>query len=263
MAIFYKEHVFKDIYMKFRNKAVVVTGAGRGIGRAIARAFSAEGANVIVADKDDGTGLETERLIGSEGGRARFIRCDVRKPSDIISLIKKTAEYYTGVDILVNNAGYGIWKSPYDITPDEWDDVINTNLRGAFLCAREAALVMKQHGGGTIINIASTRAFMSEPHSEAYAASKGGIVSLTHALAASLAGDNIRVNCISPGWIETGDYSLLREADHRQHFSGRVGRPDDVARACLFLCSDENSFINGENLIIDGGMTRKMIYEPD
>jgi NAD(P)-dependent dehydrogenase (short-subunit alcohol dehydrogenase family) len=118
---------------------------------------------------------------------------------------------------------------------------------------------MKDHGG-LIVNIASTRAFMSEPDSEAYAASKGGLVSLTHALAASFAPHRVRVNCISPGWIETGDYLKLREADHLQHFSGRVGRPEDIAKACLFLAG--NDFINGENIIIDGGMTRKMIYEP-
>lgn len=121
---------------------------------------------------------------------------------------------------------------------------------------------MKEHGGGSIVNIASTRAFMSEADSEAYAASKGGIVALTHALAASFAPDNIRVNCISPGWIETGDYGKLRDQDHKQHFSGRVGKPEDIARACLYLTSQGNEFINGTNLIIDGGMIRKMIYEP-
>ena len=102
---------------------------------------------------------------------------------------------------------------------------------------------------------------MSEPCSEAYAASKGGIVALTHALAASLAADKIQVNCISPGWIETGDYEALKEADHLQHFAGRVGKPDDIARACLFLTSGGNEFISGTNITIDGGMTRKMIYE--
>jgi hypothetical protein len=121
---------------------------------------------------------------------------------------------------------------------------------------------MREHGGGSIVNIASTRAIMSEPASEAYAASKGGIVSLTHSLAASFSPDHIRVNCISPGWIETGDYSLLRETDHNQHFSGRVGKPEDIALACLYLTADGNDFINGINLIIDGGMTRKMIFEP-
>lgn len=248
--------------MKFKDKTVIVTGAGRGIGRSIAAAYAAAGASVIIAEKDTVTGTETEKLIHDDDGIALFISTDVGVPEDVSAMVMKTAEIFGTPDILVNNAGFGIWKSPLNLTVDEWDKVINVNLRGAFLCAREAARLMREHGGGSIINIASTRALMSEPGSEAYAASKGGILSLTHALAASFAADHIRVNCISPGWIETGDYSKLREADHKQHFSGRVGHPGDIARACLFLCSPENDFINGENLIIDGGMTRKMIYEP-
>jgi len=248
--------------MKFRNKVVVVTGAGKGIGRAIALAYATEGAVVVIAEINAETGSETEKLIPAGGGSASFIQADISRPEDIRRLFTVTEEQYGRVDILVNNAGFGKWKSPYELTVDEWDEVINTNLRGAFFCAREAARIMKQHGGGSIINIASTRAFMSEPGSEAYAASKGGMTALTHAMAASFSPDNIRVNCISPGWIETGDYSRLREADHTQHFSGRVGKPDDIARVCLFLSSEENSFINGENIIVDGGMTRKMIYEP-
>jgi NAD(P)-dependent dehydrogenase (short-subunit alcohol dehydrogenase family) len=152
--------------------------------------------------------------------------------------------------------------SPFEISVEEWDEIINTNLRSVFLCSREAAKVMKISGGGSIVNIASTRAFMSEPNSEAYAATKGGIVALTHAMAASFSPYHIRVNCISPGWIETGDYARLTDADHEQHFSGRVGKPEDVAKACLYLTSDGNEFINGTNIILDGGMTRKMIYEP-
>jgi NAD(P)-dependent dehydrogenase (short-subunit alcohol dehydrogenase family) len=248
--------------MKFKDKVVVVTGAGRGIGRSIAIAFASEGAKVIIAEKDPVTGPETEKLITSSGRTARFMQTDISKPEEIEAMTVKAAEHFGTVDILVNNAGFGTWKSPYDLTHDEWDDVINTNLRGAFLCAREAAKIMRQHGGGSIINIASTRALMSEPDSEAYAASKGGIVALTHAMAASFSKDHIRVNCISPGWIETVDYSKLREKDHKQHFSGRVGRPEDIAGACLFLASSENGFINGENIVIDGGMTRRMIYEP-
>jgi NAD(P)-dependent dehydrogenase (short-subunit alcohol dehydrogenase family) len=144
---------------------------------------------------------------------------------------------------------------------EEWDNVINTNLRSTFLCSREAAKIMKLNGGGSIVNISSTRAFMSEPDSEAYAATKGGIVALTHALAASFAPYHIQVNCISPGWIETGDYEKLSESDHIQHLSGRVGKPEDIARACIYLTGDKNNFINGSNITIDGGMTRKMIYQ--
>lgn len=161
----------------------------------------------------------------------------------------------------MNNAGVSFWKSPYDITIEEWDDVIDTNLRGTFLCSREAAKIMRENGGGSIVNIASTRALMSEPNSEAYAATKGGILSLTHALALSLGPDQIQVNAISPGWIETGNYKRLREQDHLQHPAQRVGNPDDIARACLFLTDSKNDFITGTNIVIDGGMTRKMIYE--
>ena len=245
--------------MKSQQK-VIITGAGKGIGREIAVSFALRGASVMVADRDETGGKETVSLIAEKGFGAFFCKADVSDPVMVDTLIKVSEEKLGGINVLINNAGFGIWKSPHDLTIGEWDSVINTNLRGAFLCSRKAAEVMKKNGGGSIINIASTRAFMSEPMSEAYAASKGGLVALTHALAASLSDDRIRVNCISPGWIETGDYSILKESDHLQHFSQRVGKPSDIAQACIFLA--ENDFINGENIIIDGGMTKKMIYLP-
>ena len=247
--------------MEFRNKIVIVTGAGKGIGRCIARTYALSGAKVVLAEKDPVSGSESEKSILSAGGTAKFVQTDVSNPQDIIAMVSKTFDLFGTVDILINNAGISKWKSPFEIPVEEWDEIINTDLRGTFLCAREAAKVMREHGGGSIVNIASTRAFMSEPDSEAYAATKGGIVSLTHALAASFSKDKIRVNCISPGWIETGDYSRLRTEDHDQHFSGRVGRPEDIAEACLYLTKEGNDYINGANFIIDGGMTRKMIYE--
>ena len=230
--------------------------------RSIAMRYAAEGAKVVIAEKDTASGASTERAILSSGGMALFIRTDVSDPSQIIKMIRLASEQAGIVNILINNAGISEWKSPYQITVEEWDKIINTNLRGAFLCSREAAAIMREHGGGSIVNIASTRAFMSEPDSEAYAATKGGIVALTHALAASFSKDNIRVNCISPGWIETGDYGKLRDIDHKQHLSGRVGKPEDITEACIYLTKKGNDFINGANIIIDGGMTRKMIYEP-
>lgn len=245
--------------MKSQQK-VIITGAGKGIGREIAFSFALRGASVMVADRDETGGKETVSLIAEKGFGAFFCKADVSDPVMVDTLIKVSVEKLGGINVLINNAGFGIWKSPYDLTIGEWDSVINTNLRGTFLCSRKAAEVMKKNGGGSIINIASTRAFMSEPMSEAYAASKGGLVALTHAMAASLSDDRIRVNCISPGWIETGDYSILKESDHLQHFSQRVGKPSDIAQACIFLA--ENDFINGENIIIDGGMTKKMIYLP-
>jgi NAD(P)-dependent dehydrogenase (short-subunit alcohol dehydrogenase family) len=247
--------------MDFKDKVVIVTGAGKGIGNAIAAMYASAGAKVVIAERDPKLGRNAEQSIVTARGTGIFILADVSDPEAIEKLIKKTNELYGRIDILINNAGVSEFRSPYDLTVEEWDEIINTNLRSVFLCSREAARIMRQHGGGSIVNIASTRAFMSEPNSEAYAATKGGIVALTHALAASFSSDNIRVNCISPGWIETGDYSKLRDIDHEQHLSGRVGKPDDISRACLYLTGEGNDFVNGSNLIIDGGMTRKMIYE--
>jgi NAD(P)-dependent dehydrogenase (short-subunit alcohol dehydrogenase family) len=248
--------------MSFSDKVVIVTGASNGIGRVIARTYAQKGANVVLADIDEETGMKITSEIMENGGSAIFVKTDVRKEEDIQKLIDTTESNFKTIDIVINNAGKGMFKSPYDVTLEEWDDVINTNLRSVFLCSREAAKVMRRNkAGGAIVNIASTRAFMSEPSSEAYAATKGGIVSLTHALAASFSEDRITVNAISPGWIETGDYSQLRMVDHDQHFSKRVGKPEDVAGACLYLTSETNNFVTGTNLTIDGGMTRKMIYE--
>lgn len=129
-------------------------------------------------------------------------------------------------------------------------------------CSREAAKIMRANeNGGSIVSLASTRAFMSEPDTEAYAASKGGIVALTHALARSLGPDQIMVNCLSPGWIETEAYEQLRSIDHAQHLSGRVGVPEDIAQSCLYLTNPANRFVTGINLTVDGGMTKKMMYE--
>ncbi|GAA3406445.1 SDR family NAD(P)-dependent oxidoreductase [Paenibacillus hodogayensis] len=249
--------------MKTANRVVVVTGAGNGIGKAVSQGFAAEEACVIVADMDGEAGERQAEALRQAGGKALFIRTDVRREADIVALMEKAEAAFGTVDVLINNAGVSRWKTVYELSADEWDDVLFTNLRGAFLCAREAAKRMRSNpNGGAIVNIASTRSIMSEPNSEAYAASKGGLVALTHALAVSLGPDRIRVNCISPGWIENGPYEALREADHAQHPAGRVGKPDDIARACLYLADARNDFLTGSHLVIDGGMTRKMIYEP-
>lgn len=248
--------------MSFKDLVVVVTGAANGIGKDVSRAYAKQGAKVVLADVDETEGERHAEAIQRQGGEAIFVKTDVRKEDDILNLVEKTVSTYGTIHILINNAGVSRWKSPYELTIDEWDDIINTNLRSVFLCSREAAKVMrKNESGGSIVNLASTRATMSEPHTEAYAATKGGIVALTHALAISLSDDNITVNAISPGWIETSDYDGLREIDHTQHPSNRVGTPADISRACMYLTNSENDFVTGANLVVDGGMTRKMIYE--
>ncbi|WP_340373651.1 glucose 1-dehydrogenase [Peribacillus sp. FSL E2-0218] len=248
--------------MGFSSKTVIVTGASNGIGRGVAMGYAQSGASVVLADMDEQEGLRYAKELKASGHEAMFVKTDVRTEADILHLMDVTLKTYKTIDILINNAGKALFKPVYELTLEEWDDMMNTNLRSVFLCSREAAKAMRENEtGGAIINLASTRALMSEPDSESYAATKGGIVSLTHALAASLSNEKITVNSISPGWIETGHYDALREKDHQQHFSNRVGKPEDIARACLYLTAAENDFVTGVNLIVDGGMTRKMMYE--
>ncbi|WP_066314012.1 glucose 1-dehydrogenase [Bacillus sp. FJAT-29814] len=250
--------------MNFSGKVVIVTGAGKGIGRGVAMAYAEKGGKVVVADFDVEAGERTVNEIREHGGEAIFAKTDVRLEEDVIRLMEVTANTYGKMDIIINNAGISKFTPFYELTLETWDNVINTNLRSVFLCSKEGAKLMRNNpDGGSIVNIASTRALMSEPNTEAYAATKGGIVALTHALAATLGQDRITVNAISPGWIHTGDESELREIDHEQHFSKRVGNPGDIARACLYLTAKENDFVTGINLVVDGGMTRKMIYEED
>ncbi|MDP4553196.1 SDR family oxidoreductase [Alkalihalobacillus macyae] len=240
-------------------EVVIVTGAGHGIGRGVAIAYSEKGSQVILADVNEAGCIETARLMKDE--TSDIIVTDVSNPDQIQQLMDQTEEKYGRLDVLVNNAGLTAFKQMDELSVEEWDHVIHTNLRSVFLGSRAAAALMRKRGSGSIINIASTRASMSEPNSEAYAATKGGIVALSHALAISLSKDQITVNSISPGWIEVEDYASLRDIDHDQHPSRRVGKPSDIGRACLFLSNPENDFVTGENIVVDGGMTRKMIYE--
>ncbi|HEY2420751.1 MAG TPA: SDR family NAD(P)-dependent oxidoreductase, partial [Neobacillus sp.] len=190
--------------MDFINKVVIVTGAASGIGLGVAKAYAEKGAKVIIADVDEKLGNQAAKQMVNHSSEVLFVHTDVRKEVDIIDLMKVAQNTYGRIDIVINNAGKGLFKSPYEVTIGEWDDIVNTNLRSVFLCSREAAKYMRENDdGGSIVNIASTRAIMSEPNSEGYAATKGGIVAITHALAASLSEDRITVNAISPGWIHT------------------------------------------------------------
>ncbi len=240
-------------------RTVVVTGAANGIGKGVATAFARLGDRVIVCDINIEQGEQFVSDLTEHGFEAHFEHVDVSDEGQVAHVFQMLETKFQTIDVLINNAGVSEWHDPLTMPIETFDRIISTNLRSVFLCSREAAKRMKN--GGAIISMASTRAQMSEPHTEAYAASKGGIVAITHGLAASLSSLNITVNCISPGWIHTGDESELRQEDHAQHFSNRVGNVDDIARMCVFLANKENNFINGENITIDGGMTKKMMYE--
>jgi len=251
--------------MAVNSRCAIVTGGGQGIGRAVAKRLLADGMRVVIADIDWEAGDDALQDLGGLG-TVSFQQTDVSDETSVATLVQATLKRFRRIDLLVNNAAVSRRKPVEKLSLADWNAVIGTNLTGAFLCARAAAAHLRPVKG-TIVNIASTRAFMSEPHTEAYSASKGGVVALTHALAVSL-GPEVRVNCISPGWIEASTWqkkSARRPAelsadDHAQHPAGRVGKPEDVAECVAWLASEGAGFVTGANIVIDGGMTRKMIY---
>jgi len=247
-------------------RCAIVTGGAQGIGKATARRLLDAGWAVVIADIDDEAGKETEEEY-RDLGPLLFERTDVADEAQVQRMVADTAARFGGIDLLVNNAFIGLSAPLTELSLNEWNRVLAVNLTGAFLCAKAAVPHLRARQG-CIVNIASTRALISQANTEAYSASKGGLLALTHALAVSL-GPEVRVNCISPGWIETADWkkaSLRRtpehsDADRQQHLVGRVGVPGDIADAVLFLASpDDAGFITGQNFVIDGGMTKRMIY---
>ena len=235
----------------------LVTGGANGIGRAIVRHLTGDGWRVGVLDLP-GSGLH--RAFPRGARHVTLIEGDVGIEETAPRAVAAILDRFGRLDALVSNAGIMIRKSLRRLTLAEWHRVLDTNLTATFLLARAAEKPLRK-AHGSIVTIASTRALMSEPDTESYSASKGGIVALTHALAVSL-GPDIRVNCVSPGWVETKDQGALRRKDHAQHPAGRVGKPQDIAEMVFWLLDRERSgFVTGANFVVDGGMTRKMIYE--
>lgn len=239
-----------DKYTK--SKICVVTGGTGGIGYHLCLGFHQAGYKVIALDVEQHKPFEEN---------IEFIRTDLKMESEIIRAFEQIKAKYKTIHVLINNAAISTFsKNISEISINEFDDVINVNLRGSFICAKEFIQLNSGEQYGRIINIASTRWNQNEANWEAYGASKGGLVSLTNTLAVSLSDTPITVNAVSPGWIQVEGYEALSEEDHAQHPSGRVGIPRDIVNACLFLADEQNDFINGHNLVVDGGMTKKMIY---
>ena len=243
----------------------VVTGGAQGIGRIIADFLEEEGWHIAVWDNDS-EALEEERNRWKSRNTRIGIECDVTCAGSVQAALEQTLKKFERLDLLVNNAAIAANKPITELHVPEFRRVIDVNLTGPFICSKFCVPELVKTKG-SIINICSTRAFQSEPNTEAYSASKGGIYALTHSLAVSL-GPEIRVNSISPGWI---DVSAIRKtanaqqenlsgADHLQHPAGRVGDPVDIARAVLYLADPRNDFVTAQNITVDGGMTRKMIY---
>jgi 3-oxoacyl-[acyl-carrier protein] reductase len=244
--------------MRLKDKYAIVTGAGRGIGKAIAKKFLQEGAKVVICDLDE-TRLQASKKELSEYGSTHSMRVDVTKREQVLELVEFTKETYGRIDILVNNAGIARYEQFLDITEKNWLDTLNVNLTGVFLCSQMVAQEMKKQNAGAIVNMGSTNGILGEPGLAHYNASKAGVILLGKTMAIELAPYNIRVNSVCPGFILT-ELALeggMAEEEVRNYTSkiplNRYGKVEEVANAFAFLASDEASFITGTELVVDGG----------
>lgn len=247
----------------FQHKVCIITGGANGIGRCLVEEYAKLGCYVAFIDKDEVAGQE---VLASLSGNHLFMAGDLAKKEDIEKFADLVLSKYKSIDFLINNACFSNKGILSDCSYEEFNEILHIGVTAPYLLTK---LFQKNFSKqAAIVNISSTRASMSQADTESYSAAKGGISSLTHALSISLAG-KVRVNSISPGWIETGEYQHPQEVyeasdeDRQQHPSKRIGIPLDIARAAIFLCHPENDFINGENITIDGGMSKLMIYNGD
>jgi len=240
---------------KLDGRVALITGAGSGIGRATALLFAEEGAKVIVADCVVAGGQETTRKTRESGGEATFVEADVSKAADVERMVQKSVDTYERIDILFNNAGIAGKVAPTaEITEEDWDLVLDTNLKGAFLGTKYVLPIMLRQSGGVIINTSSCQGIGVVVNMAPYNVSKAGIIHLTKTTALEYAAQNIRVNCICPGTIQTAmseQWIPLLQTDFL--LQGRVGQSEEIARAALYLASDDSSYVTGHALVVDGG----------
>ena len=247
---------------EYQNKVVIVTGGAYGIGRAAAIGFAQRGAKVAIADVDVKRGEETLRRIKDAGGDALFVKTDVSSEADVKALVEKTVETYGKLDCAFNNAGiHKVFASMADFTAADWEEMINVNLKSVWLCMKYEIPQMLKQGKGAIVNTSSAAGLVGAPSNPAYPASKHGVVGITKSTALEFARKGIRVNCICPGPIRTGmneslvavNPEMVKAMDQKVPM-GRIGEPEEVAAAAMFLCSDEASYITGAALPVDGGI---------
>ena len=251
--------------MRLAGKVAIITGAGAGIGRATALFFAKEGAEVVVADCDPEEGARTVRLIKENGGVAIFVQVDVSKAANVKNMVKTTVETYGKLDILINNAGIYAQADVVEVAEEEWDRILDVNLKGVFLCSKYSIPEMIKGGGGSIVNIGSEAGIVGIKNQVAYNVSKSGVIALTKSMAIDFAAHNIRVNCVCPGTTETPlveaalerapDPAAARRAVEEVRPANRLGRPEEIAAGILYLASDESPYATGSILSIDGGYT--------
>lgn len=251
--------------MRFKDKVVVVSGSGTGIGKGIAFEFGKEGARLVIADVNAETGALAAEEMQKQGIQSVYIQTDVSDSLSVESAVKQIVDKWSTIDVVINNAGIAVWKGIKDLTPEEWDQVLGVDLKGVFLMSKFCAPHMLNSSLKSIVNISSVHAYATVPHYDAYAASKGGVVSLTRSMALTLKEDGIRVNGVCPGFIDTE--MLQRYVDSLDdpetymkyvlsiHTVDRIGTPADIANTCMFLSSEAASFINGQVITVDGGLS--------
>ncbi|HEY3246742.1 MAG TPA: glucose 1-dehydrogenase [bacterium] len=254
--------------MRVSNRVAIVTGAAMGIGKGIATVLAREGARVVIADVDDGEGGRTAEELTHSGRDAVFVHTDVADERQVAAMVEQAVDRYGALSILVNNAAIGVYTPVHDTTLEAWERCLRVNLTGPFLCAKHALPHLRAAGGGAIVNIASVHAYQNVGGTAPYAASKGGLAALTRVMAIDYARDGIRVNAVCPGWIytpliqrifrESGDFEGMKRTVEQRQLLGRLGTPEDIGYAVLYLVSDESSFVTGTSLFVDSGLTAQL-----